>query len=380
MAKLYRLRLDDLDDGGDVVAAHRELELAIGAILGIEDGQNIGNTLFGTVAADGSFTAIRFTENGQQAAASAAGFIFSDGTTVKKLGFVSGKIEIWERTSINPEVWTLIYDYETVDEPNFYELTDVEVGAGYSSGYGFKVNTGESGLIQGDVNAQDEGYTQILEMDDIDDKFDAGSSPWGSVISGYDTQYFGYAFGVNALGTLLEPVDLSGSSSYGAYFRAGNTVLPAAGMSGGGSMVTPAWSVGTGSSTSSLTSLNGVGNAGIRLDPGVYQAQFNFHHVSGVDTGFILWRPTGTLGSSGYWHHPYPYPRYFVADMPSRFLYTQDRYLYHTGVNSTSGTYPKWDGGNVFLVADNPFTFGIEVAANQTGHTIKPKLTIERIQ
>ena len=138
-ARLWKGRLADVvnstesddADGPALVVAHNELEGAIGKVLGIPADVRIENAIFTSVSAAGKIFMLKY-KTGQIAtsAGDGAGLQFTDGDKVKKLTFVNGEIGVWERSGTEPDyTWTLMFDYETDDEPNLTDMDDVSIAA-----------------------------------------------------------------------------------------------------------------------------------------------------------------------------------------------------------------------------------------------------------
>jgi hypothetical protein len=364
---LTKARIPDDADGPEYVAKRNELESALAAIFGIEDGQNIEQAIFGTVAADGSFTLLRFSSDGAQAASSACGIVFQDGGVTKKLGLVNGKIELWQRTSENPEVWTLIYDYESVTGPKFKELEDVLVTT-YTAEKIFKVNAEDAnprGLIAGDENAASQGYTTLYEMDDIGWAFQVAGQ-WAPV---------GSALAVDSTGNYLVPADLNNSLTYGAYLRAAPIEISLVDSVGNGTWTTVGpWTVGTGSTSTSLQTLGGKASAGVRLEKGIYRIRPSWVLRSGPGVGWFGWRLIG----SGFSTHPKPSPYLYKKHMPRSFTQTADGNL-TTKTETKLARTKAHELGAIMLIAPTQITVGLEAGCSTSGNNMQIEMAIERI-
>jgi hypothetical protein len=307
-----RLRNDSV--GEDVVVAHNDLEDALSQILGVPLATQINTAVFGSVTASGEVTLIRFKDSVQSGgAAGASGFEFADSSVRKRLVFVGGNIQVWEADDPHDDdtEWTLVYDYETVDEPNLDSLSDVQIPASDADKendwvLGFQeMPNGDIKVVQMPNAMATDGAQNFKELTDVSQNF--------------QTLYTGSKFDATKIGHLLEVKDTttihavdSGSklSSYGC-FLSFLTNVGRVGINGLGVGWTPVtWRLPVqGSTITSISEYDGQANHGISLAAGIWRATVTYRPITWVKDGFISWKIVGAPEfPPGQWarqHNPY---------------------------------------------------------------------------
>lgn len=360
--KLDIARLSNESVGGDVVIGHNELEGSLSKILGIPLGQEVNTSLTGGVNADGTLTMFRFKST--EVAASprvSIGFEFTDGTVVKRLVFVDSKIQIWSAddiTDLENTTWTLVYDYEDVDEPDLEDFSDVHIL--------FKVDgqvIGFNEMANGDMKfVVTTNEVGVDGMQNFDDAADIVADGWGVV---------GSFIGIKST-TKLQPVD-PGTVESGVFCgRTGVMAIGRVGILGGDGQdwtVMPFSNITPGSTIVSLDSFEGYAGAGITLAPGLWKASLVYKIVTGVIDGFISWKVVGSQ----------EFPQGKIARQ-------HNEYMRYDGLpwakDYRKPPYPSggWGQQDQWLVVPNTTTVGLKMGRESAENcSVVAFLTIARI-
>jgi len=157
--------LGKIHDGKGLVEAHTELEYAIGEIFGIPMSTVISDAIFGTVAADGSWSMMRFSTAGKSSQAGrAVGIEFSDSNRRVRLVQVDSSIQLWEHVS--GSTWSKVIDFEETVTVALTDLEDVEISAGTNiSGLCVKVGPDKTWVLGNDSSTN--GVETWEELTDV---------------------------------------------------------------------------------------------------------------------------------------------------------------------------------------------------------------------
>lgn len=122
-----KARINDVKhDGKNYVEAHAEFEAAMCEAFGIKNGMNISDSVFGTVAADGSWSLARFSSSTTKSDASAAvGWEFRDNARAVRFAQISGTIQVWVEE--DDETWSQVRDLENIVDGPLTSLVDVSI-------------------------------------------------------------------------------------------------------------------------------------------------------------------------------------------------------------------------------------------------------------
>lgn len=314
--KLVKDRLDNDDVGKDVVIAHNQLEEVLTNLLGVEAGKNVSTSVLGSVQADGSIAGvIKWKASGVAADGKVgSGIEFADATSKKRLVYVNSAIQVWEADDPSDEDtdWSLVYDYEVVDEPNLTDMSDVNIGQKIN-GYVLAVQSmpnGDQVLVQKPNVVATDGAQDFRDLLDISQTFFF----W---LTGrnFATSIIGHYVGINSTKDLA-PFDGAGAQSENFTARSVNKAIGRVGIDGLGTGWTvinwEAVSDGSTIALVSLTSYDGQSNAGIPLAGGIYRVNVTYRPTTFVKDGFISWKVVGAQEfPKGKWARQHnPYERY----------------------------------------------------------------------
>jgi len=395
VAKLWKGRLADvvasLDsddaDGPALVTAHNELEGAIAAVLGIEPDVRVEKALFTSVSAGGQFFMLKYkTDAIVTNANDGAGIEFTDGDKVKKLTFVNGEIGVWERSGSPPDYdWTLMFDYETEDEPNLVDLGDcqrfVQLGdrEGLVLGVASPIGTDEEEehFEQVPNTVGTSGISRLIDATDVSDDFKPGLfAPAGSV---YNADAVGKAFGVSTDGSTLKPVDLATGveAGYTVHKKGPVQTLGLVGREGNGSWTTLAWgSNDFGGSAATMVDWNGSTRGAFILEKGLYKVLLSWAQASAAGiSGKIMY----SLAGNGYKPHISTLRATPVQWFNERsfWIRTDNETVY---TNSNSGA-PGYSPGPWFICVPVSATVAVRMGHTDPYEiTVRPNVSIERIR
>jgi hypothetical protein len=146
-------------------------------------------------------------------------------------------------------------------------------------------------------------------------------------------------------------------------------------LNGGGTWTTIGpWTVGSGSSTTTLASIDGRASGGITLPAGIYKVRPSWVMRSGTQIGFVGWRLTG----NGFSRFPEAATNIHPSQMPGEFYDPRDTYNYNRSVTRVNRV-REWDSGYEMIVSPQEFTFGLQVGTNRAGCNLQFAMSIERI-
>ena len=295
-ARLDKARLDNDSVGVDVVSAHNELEGALSKILGVPTGVQINSPVFGSVQSDGALYRIRWSDKTTASSAEgASGFEFRDGVVRKRVVLSEGNVQVWEADTPASDTtsWTLLHDFEDEEAPALTELEDVNI-QNYTTGLIVGVKTQANGSLKFELmedQVVNDGMKKFIDMSDVSSSFKAHP-----VLHGFDTDKIGWFVGVSDTKTLIPIPPGDDEADKHIEARGWPKDIGRVGILGGEGQdwTLMNWKeVFQGSTITTFETLNGVTNAGIELDAGVWRVMLNYHVVTGMIEGFISWKMIG---------------------------------------------------------------------------------------
>jgi len=337
-AKLIADRLSDDSTGGDVVLAHNDLEDALSKMLGVTVGRQISASVLGTAESDGQISVIRFHERATVGSPEqASGLEFYDGLARKRLIMINGELQIWEADDPADDntTWTLVLNLEEEVEPALTTLSDVAITTktqGLVLGWNL-MQGGDLKITLKQNEVAEDGAQEFLDLDDI---------------SAFEGRYTGHTFDPVKIGWLLAvksldslqpiPAEEEGSESFSALsFVQTLGFVPFSGVSQ--NWKTMAWRISSiedlDQSITTVSTYNGVANAGITLSAGLWRATLVINPL-GDRTGFLSWKMVGAesfpVGFIGRYHMPYegvnaPDPMPFQVPPSVNGWVNQEQYL-----------------------------------------------------
>ena len=217
---------------------------------------------------------------------------------------------------------------------------------------------------------------QFLELDDVSNQFESVIGP------GYREPSVGFAVNVDT--DALVPVTLVDAESYGFRLWArslGAPTLTPVGAAGNGTWTTIPWNLKAADSTSgaSVSTLNGVANAGFNLDKGVYKLNFQYSQVT---ANTVYGKIMMSLAGSGFDQYPKitlhsrPLEWYHPSGIVWGGLDWWQVWNIHTDPSQLA---PAFDMGPIYLTVSSSATVGVRVGATDGSPQIKGNISIERV-